>query len=70
LVASVHPWLIWLDAALSQLETEEACLLADVISDQLEYPLRVTEPLRFGVSGVDFMPEEPSYSAFCVAVRC
>jgi hypothetical protein len=66
-VASVHPWLIWLDASLSQLNTEEAYLLADVLSNQLAYTLRVTDPLKSIVSGAGLMPEEPLYSAFCVA---
>jgi hypothetical protein len=66
-IVVAHPWLIWIGTALSELSAEERCLLGDIVSDQIVHTLRVTEPLRRSGSGVNPMPEEPLYSAFCLA---
>jgi hypothetical protein len=68
LIISGHPWLIWTRTALQQLNIDEQCLLGEIVSDQLAYTLRVTEPLRGSVSGAGLTPEEPLYSAFCLAL--
>jgi hypothetical protein len=67
LIVAKHPWLIWTETALRQLNAAEQCLLGDIVSEQLAYTLRVTAPLRGIIFGVDLMPEEPLFSAFCLA---
>jgi hypothetical protein len=62
-----HTWLTWLPDALLQFSTEEKCLLADIVSDQITLALDKTKPLRETVPGLYHEPEEPLYSAFCLA---
>jgi hypothetical protein len=62
-----YPWLIWTETALRQFNTEEQCLLGDIVSEQLEYTLRVTEPLRGSDIDMNVIPDELLHSAFCLA---
>jgi hypothetical protein len=60
-------WLGWICDALRQFNTEEICLLSDVVSDQLAHTLRVTKAMQRGVSGEEGIPEESLFAAFCLA---
>jgi hypothetical protein len=63
-----HPWMIWLFDALRQFSVEEICLLADTLSDQLALYLRaLTITSRRSSFRTDSEPNEPLYSAFCLA---
>jgi hypothetical protein len=66
-ITSGHQWLNWAYPASRQLNAAEACLLADILSDHVASHLQVTEPLRGSASLTHPVPEEPLYSAFCLA---
>jgi hypothetical protein len=66
-VALELPWLNWTCSASWEFNAEEACLLTDILSDQLVSYLQVIEPLRESASRTPPVPEEPLYSAFWLA---